>query len=50
MYEQQTFSPPVFVVPFICMEAFPTAPLAFVLAETLLLIGIFSWVQAQIRM
>lgn len=38
MYEQQTFSPPVSVVSFICMKAFPIVPLVFLLAETLLLI------------
>lgn len=39
MYEQQTFNLPGFVVWFVCIKAFPAAPLAFVLAKILLLIG-----------
>lgn len=39
MYEQQTFNLPGFVLWFMCIKAFPAAPLAFVLAKILLLIG-----------
>lgn len=46
MYEEQTFSFPGFVVWFMCIKAFPAAPLAFVLSKD----SAFNWVQTKICM